>query len=148
MGFLRSLSSCTGLVYALFTVDMFALCNIQGSSFSPCDQMFRCHLYSGIIVLRVWYLYTNRRIGRIIIVACYVASVGIDFGLLAMEWKELEPFYIPGLGCAAPRAPHIWRLFIQHLILHTILYIATTIPAVQMWHQKKGSPVMARLMRE
>ena len=80
--------------------------------------------------------------------ACYAASIVVDFVLLGIEWHELKPSYVPSIGCTPPNAPHVGRLFVQHLVLHTILYLATTIPAIGMWHSKNRSPIMGRILRE
>lgn len=106
-----------------------------------------------IIVLRIWYLYANSLLGRIVILSCYILCTVASFVILGFIWNELKPFEvsIPGLdliGCTAPPATHLWRIYVIGLVMHTILYAATTLPALRMRHRQRSSPLMTRLLKE
>lgn len=103
---------------------------------------------SAIIVLRVWHLYSGRPIGRAFIMICFGASIVIDVVLIALGWTEMNSLYIPSYGCIPMKATHAWRMSVHHLVLHSILYLLTTFPALQSWYQHKNSPLITHILRE
>ncbi len=64
------------------------------------------------------------------------------------EWHQIKPPYIRGWGCILPKTNPLTRTYILSLVIHTVLFLATTIPAFRVWHIGRSSPVMARILRE
>ncbi|KAL4250282.1 hypothetical protein ABKN59_003165 [Abortiporus biennis] len=130
------LLSCFHSITSIFTVDTFSLTIIQG-----------------IIVMRLWYLYSRNYYARAFIVTAFIICASTEFALLGITWHELrpQPIPIPGLeilGCNAPLAPHLWRIYITCFIIHTILFAATTFQAVRVRHSGKKNQVMDRILRD
>ncbi|KAI0789441.1 hypothetical protein C8Q75DRAFT_718343 [Abortiporus biennis] len=106
-----------------------------------------------IIVMRLWYLYSRNNYARALIVTAFTICASTEFALLGITWHELrpQPIPIPGLkilGCNAPLAPHLWRIYITCFIIHTILFAATTFQAVRVRHSGKKNQVMDRILRD
>ena len=147
-------NSCENAIPALAALVVTAICIIQGQPTSsyPIATVLKPPL-EAIIVLRTWYLYSNSPLGRLIILVCYFACTITSYVILALIWHEFKPrvVVIPGIrlvGCEAPLSTQIWKIFVISLVMHTILYIATTIPAVRMRYRQTSSPFMNRILRE
>ncbi|TCD64751.1 hypothetical protein EIP91_003673 [Steccherinum ochraceum] len=110
-------------------------------------------IVQAIIVLRCWYLFQNSPWSRFVVLFSYIGTSIAVFVILGFVWTELKPvrFVLPGLvwdGCMAPQPQHIWRLFVPGIITHTILYGATTIPALRLRSQGKSNPIMNRVLTD
>ncbi|KAM5539347.1 hypothetical protein V8D89_006981 [Ganoderma adspersum] len=108
---------------------------------------------TAIIVLRICYVYSKNLIARAFIVGTFVACVVSTAVLLGVVWHDLEavPVNIPGLkitSCTAPPSKAVWKLFVPNIVLHTVLYLATTIPALRMRRLGKKSMLMDRLVMD
>ncbi|KAH8094645.1 hypothetical protein BXZ70DRAFT_1009940 [Cristinia sonorae] len=106
-----------------------------------------------VLVIRCWYLFQNSLFLRIFILAAFIGCGSTTFIFIGLMWKDMKPLpiEIPGLvwdGCMAPITPGIWRVFTPGVVIHTILYGATTIPALKLKTQGKSSPIMNRLLRD
>ncbi|KAI1786801.1 hypothetical protein LXA43DRAFT_897234 [Ganoderma leucocontextum] len=106
-----------------------------------------------IIVLRICYVYSKNPIARGIVVGTFVTSVVSTCVLFRTIWHDVEavPVNVPGLkitSCTAPPSKTVWRMFVPNLILHTVLYLATTIPALRMRRLGKKSMLMDRLVMD
>ena len=106
-----------------------------------------------IIVLRICYVYSKNRLARAFVVGTFVASVVSTLVILATIWHDLEaePVRIPGIkitSCTAPPSKEVWKIFIPNIVLHTVLYLATTVPALRMRRLGKKSMLMNRLVME
>ncbi|KAI0779007.1 hypothetical protein BD413DRAFT_632767 [Trametes elegans] len=131
-----TLYSCTGLVHANFILSVVGLAVVQA-----------------IIVLRICYVYSKDFIVRGSVVACFVATTVVTVVIYGKIWHDVDPVAIPvpGLvinGCTAPTSREIWKLFVPNLVLHTVLYLATTIPALRMRRVGKDSRLLNRLVRD
>lgn len=90
----------------------------------------RAHAYDSpvlsplaILVLRVWYLFSNNRTIRIGVVLAFVLSyiISLSFAIRAAMQVRLLPIPtdVPvAVGCQAARPPQFWRMFFPSLILH------------------------------
>ncbi|KAH9948201.1 hypothetical protein B0H21DRAFT_735021 [Amylocystis lapponica] len=131
-----SIKFCNVGIRATFIADLFAVANVQA-----------------IIVLRIWYIYSNRRVARLLVVAAFVGCTIASTVMLVQLYPDLHPekITIPGIkfiGCTAPISNNIWKVFLPSLVLHTILYIATTWPAIRLRRMGRDSPLMNRLVRD
>lgn len=118
------------------------------------------HLYTpiisgntAIIVLRIWYLYSNQLSGRLIVVAAFAACTISVFALLGTDWHELVPIplNIPGVSlptCPSPFPKHLWKIWVPSLIFHTLMFIATTYQAMRVRQLGGSSQLMDRILRE
>ena len=142
-------------------MSVLAVSVVQGESSLTADSPPYRHLISpslipapvAIIVLRICYVYSKNLIARAFIVGTFVACVVSTAVLLGVVWHDLEavPVNIPGLkitSCTAPPSKAVWKLFVPNIVLHTVLYLATTIPALRMRRLGKKSMLMDRLVME
>ncbi|KAL6307806.1 hypothetical protein BKA93DRAFT_815776 [Sparassis latifolia] len=128
--------SCTGAIPATYILNIIGICIVQG-----------------IIVLRIWYIFSSRRTLRLLVVVAYVGCTVATAVVFASLWHQFAAIHIdiPGynfLGCGAPPATDAWRMFLPNLIIHTILFIGTTIPALKPNGDGRRSPLMLRLIRD
>ncbi|GBE77309.1 hypothetical protein SCP_0101820 [Sparassis crispa] len=127
---------CTGAIPATYILNIIGICIVQG-----------------IIVLRIWYIFSSRRTLRLLVVVAYVGCTVATAVVFASLWHQFAAIHIdiPGynfLGCGAPPATDAWRMFLPNLIIHTILFIGTTIPALKPNGDGRRSPLMLRLIRD
>ncbi|KAI0701244.1 hypothetical protein C8T65DRAFT_656546 [Cerioporus squamosus] len=106
-----------------------------------------------IIVLRICYVYSKNLLIRGLVVGTFIASSAITVSFLGIIWHELDPIAVnvPGLtinSCSVPQSGQIWKLYVPNLILHTILYLATTVPVLRLRAIGKQSQLMNRLARD
>ncbi|PIL31182.1 hypothetical protein GSI_05879 [Ganoderma sinense ZZ0214-1] len=106
-----------------------------------------------IIVLRICYVYSKNLIARTFVVGTFVACVTSTCAILGVLWHDLEavPTNLPGLKittCTAPPSKAVWKLFVPNIVLHTVLYLATTIPALKMRRLGRKSMLMDRLVMD
>lgn len=141
------MSSCGSLYHAVFAGSTIASVNIQGTLSASPSFLYLIPI-PGIIVLRIWYLYSGHRFGRIAIISCFAASIVIDVVLVTLDWSSMGFLYEPSYGCVPQHATHAWQLSVHHLVLHSLLYIAATVPAVLSWRRDKRSPLAAHILRE
>lgn len=106
-----------------------------------------------VIVLRICYVYSKDAIIRAFVVGCFLACTIITFVIYGKIWDDVDsiahPF--PSLridGCTAPPSRQIWKMFLPNLGLHTLLYLATTLPMLRMRIVGKQSRLLNRLARE
>ena len=104
-------------------------------------------------MLRICYVYSKNLIARAFIVGTFVACVASTSALLGVLWHDLEavPVNIPGVkitSCTAPPSKAVWKLFVPNIVLHTVLYMATTIPALKMRRMRRKSMLMDSLVME
>ena len=106
-----------------------------------------------VIVLRICYVYSKRQIVRLFIIGCFVCTTIVTLIIYGLIWHDIDPVSLdlPGFtrtGCTAPPSTEVWKLFVPNLVLHTILYLATTIPMLRARRVGKHSKLMDRLARE
>ncbi|KAH9885401.1 hypothetical protein C8Q73DRAFT_749196 [Cubamyces lactineus] len=90
---------------------------------------------------------------RAFIIGCFVACTIITLVIYAKIWHDVDsvPIPVPGLtidGCTAPPSRQIWKMYIPNLGLHTLLYLATTVPMLRMRRVGKQSHLLDRLARD
>ncbi|KAI0327688.1 hypothetical protein GY45DRAFT_1256521 [Cubamyces sp. BRFM 1775] len=136
--------SCIGLVHTNFFFSVIGLAIVQGEYTHGCVP---------IIVLRICYVYSKEFVTRAFIVGCFVACSIITLAIYGKIWHDVDsvPIPVPGLkidGCTAPPSRQIWKMFIPNLGLHTLLYLATTLPMLRMRRVGKQSHLLDRLARD
>ena len=100
-----------------------------------------------ILVVRIWYLYSKRIVGRLIIIACFGVSV-VGTVVIAFVIKGLPSKSTQQWGCVPLPQLELWRIFALHVGFHTVLYIATVIPAIRECRSSRISRVMMHILRE
>lgn len=121
---------------------------IQGRCSGFLRRLFPDACPAGIIVIRVWHLYAHNQIGRFTVLFCYVATIIVTVVIVGTEWHRMEPHYVPTSGCIPPGIYSYVPIFILNLVLHSILYIATAIPALRIRHRTDYSVIMTRILWE
>ncbi|KAI0652674.1 hypothetical protein C8Q79DRAFT_1005841 [Trametes meyenii] len=125
--------ACIGFVHSNFILAVVGLAIVQA-----------------IIVLRICYVYSKELIARLFVISCFVACTIVTFVILGKIWHDIDSVAIPlrGLkinGCTAPPSRQIWKVLIPNLGLHTVLYLATTLPVLKMRLIGKQSRLLNRL---
>lgn len=115
-------------------------------------------IVQAILVLRVWYLFSNSKNIRLITVFAFIISLSTSmlFSIIAArQVKTLRtdvslPRFIhyEVRGCLVSRPPMFWRIYLPSLCLHSLLYILTTFRALQNRRMLNQAPVMKRLLRD
>ncbi len=129
----------------------FKVCRPRSTLFTSNDPQPRCS--PAVIVLRICYVYSKDAIIRGFVVGCFFACTIITFVIYGKIWHDVDSFAnpVPGLkidGCTAPPSRQIWKMFLPNLGLHTLLYLATTLPMIRMRRVGKQSRLLNRLARE
>jgi len=111
-----------------------------------------------MLAARVWYLFQGKMVLQCAIIAAFFASLASSFILLGLSVAQIKVIpgdFLAGLfpgyineGCKVTRPPHIWRIFLPSLVLHTILYILTAYRALKNRHLLKQAPILKRLLRD
>ncbi|KAF4606124.1 hypothetical protein EYR38_000169 [Pleurotus pulmonarius] len=105
-----------------------------------------------ILVLRVYYLFSNSKLVQNIVIACFIVSVSISLAFActaSINLRPLETLVAFGIrGCRAERPQGFWRLYLPPLVLHTLLYMFTVLRAVSNRQMLKKSPVMQRILKD
>ena len=152
-----NLFRCAALVHGGFFLVIIGVAVVQGTSSSlhfllipAADTGFLA-----IIVLRICYVYSKSFYVRILLIVSLVGTTTATLVIFFVTiWRNIDPhlFYLPpGItipGCKAPPSQQVWKLFVPNLAFHTILYLATTIPALRMRRMGKQSQLMRRLVIE
>ncbi|KAL4263954.1 DUF6533 domain-containing protein [Pleurotus pulmonarius] len=133
----------------------------------PADTIFSClraikacfiltvlvlGIVQAILVLRVYYLFSNSKLVQNIVIACFIVSVSISLAFActaSINLRPLETLVAFGIrGCRAERPQGFWRLYLPPLVLHTLLYMFTVLRAVSNRQMLKKSPVMQRILKD
>ncbi|KAJ7439977.1 hypothetical protein FB451DRAFT_1059212 [Mycena latifolia] len=105
-----------------------------------------------MLVIRVWYLFSQSRATRIAMMAGFVIANIISLYFAIAEGIQLD--ITPNLsqhhvlGCRASRPPSPWRLYLPSLVLHTVLYCLTAFRALRNRRIFKKAPILKRLIRD
>ncbi|TFK91156.1 hypothetical protein K466DRAFT_542188 [Polyporus arcularius HHB13444] len=131
-----SVLRCSRLIHTVFVSTIMAVAVVQA-----------------IIVLRICYVYSKNLLVRGLVVGTFVTCSAITLSFLGIIWHELDPVAvdIPGItinSCSVPQSEEIWKLYVPNLVLHTILYLATTLPVLRLRAIGKQSQLMDRLARD
>ncbi|KAH9854418.1 hypothetical protein C2E23DRAFT_884010 [Lenzites betulinus] len=128
---------CLGLVHANFFLAIFALALVQA-----------------VIVLRICYVYSKSSVVRVFIIGCFAACTVVTLALYGKIWHDVDSTAVtlpPGVkftGCTAPPSRQVWKIFLPNLGLHTLLYLATTVPMLRMRRLGQQSRLLNRLARD
>jgi len=107
-------------------------------------------IIQGMLVVRVWYLFSNSRPVRIAIIMGFMASILASFYFVVMSARKLsilEKIHSV-IGCRAARPDNFWRIFLPSLVLHTVLYVLTALRALKNRRLIKQAPMLKRLLRD
>ncbi|RPD64779.1 hypothetical protein L227DRAFT_591105 [Lentinus tigrinus ALCF2SS1-6] len=131
-----SVQRCSKLIHGNFLATILAIAVIQA-----------------IIVLRICLVYARNRLVQSLVVGSFVVCSIITVTLFGTLWHDLDPIAIdvPGLkinSCTTPPSREIWKLYVPNLVLHTILYLATTVPVLKLRAIGKQSQLLNRLARD
>ncbi|PCH44399.1 hypothetical protein WOLCODRAFT_76925 [Wolfiporia cocos MD-104 SS10] len=100
-----------------------------------------------IIVLRVWYIYSRRRLARLAVVGSFLACTAVtlsELGLVGLQLLNMTKT----VACTIEMLYKVWRMYVPVLALHTVLFVATTWPALQKHRQGQSAPILFRLVRD
>ncbi|KAG2144505.1 hypothetical protein DEU56DRAFT_732713 [Suillus clintonianus] len=112
---------------------------------------------TGILLLRVWYMYSHSAILRA--VACFSYAACALSSLILMGWSlqflessaeslELQRKISSIPGCSAPSPSMIWTVFVPSAIIHTILFGFTIAQIVKVSRDSRKDQLMLRLVRD
>ncbi|KAG1837681.1 hypothetical protein C8R48DRAFT_622720 [Suillus tomentosus] len=131
---------CTHWIRAAFELSIFAICVNQG-----------------ILLLRVWYMYSHSAIARAVAcfsyAACVVSSLtmtGLSLPFLrsTTESLQLQRQITTIPGCSAPSPSIIWTVFVPSTIIHMILFGFTIARIVKVSRDLRMDQLMQRLVRD
>ncbi|KAK0224739.1 hypothetical protein EDD85DRAFT_859002 [Armillaria nabsnona] len=115
-------------------------------------------IVQAILVLRVWYLFSNSKNIRLVTVFAFIISLSTSmlFSIVAARKVKTLQTGIPlptfihyeVRGCLVSRPPMFWRIYLPSLCLHTLLYILTAFRGLQNRRMLNQAPVMKRLLRD
>lgn len=116
--------------------------------------LFDIHInQSGILALRMWYLFTSSRFSQHLILAGYIfCTLGtITTMILAFPGLHSSLVRLPqdvGFYCLEPPASKFWLVFIPSFLLHAILCVFMVLRVVRNVRISKSLPLTQRLMKE
>ncbi|TFK66178.1 hypothetical protein BDN72DRAFT_159157 [Pluteus cervinus] len=130
---------------------------------SVCGFTFRFAFYTeviasgivqAILVVRVWYLFSENRAAQMTIYLAFVASFITSMYFMHVSAKDLQ--LLPNFrdiveyrqGCKASRPHKFGRVYIPPLVLHTLLYAMTAYCALRNRRLLKEAPIVKRLVRD
>lgn len=106
-------------------------------------------------MLRICYVYSKSLFIRLILLSFLAATTIATFVVFFTNTRHvLDPRLLDlpsgtkNTGCKAPPSGQVWKLMLPNLIIHTVLYLATTVPALRMRRIGKKSRLMNRLVIE
>ncbi|KAH7924142.1 hypothetical protein BV22DRAFT_1013910 [Leucogyrophana mollusca] len=107
----------------------------------------------GILVLRVWHMFSHSVLARLIAIVSYVACSATSLITLGVSFGDLrsQALNVPGIsliGCTAPPPSDIWKIFIPSIAIHTILYLFTAARALDGSGRFTKRPLVLRLLRD
>lgn len=110
-------------------------------------------IIQAMLVLRVWYLFSNSWTIRSGMILAFMSSFFLSLYFAILAARDLQLLPIPhnvsvATGCQAARPKQFWRMFFPSLVLHTLLYILTAVKALQKRRILKNAPVLKRLLRD
>lgn len=146
---------CSKLIHGVFLTTIISIAVVQGACLLPSSMDFASQIPPrvAIIVLRICLVYARNLLVRGLVVASFVVCSIITVTLFGVIWHDLDPIAlnVPGFkinGCTVPPSQEVWKLFVPNLILHTVLYLATTVPVLRLRAVGKQSQLLNRLARE
>jgi hypothetical protein len=108
-----------------------------------------------ILAIRVYHLFAHFRPVQLFIIAISTFTVVTATAFVGISLHELNAIEIPiptlsfaKVGCSAIPPTNLWRPFLPTITVHTILFLLTTIRALQSGRKLQPSLVMKRLLRE
>ncbi|OAX37167.1 hypothetical protein K503DRAFT_693799, partial [Rhizopogon vinicolor AM-OR11-026] len=111
---------------------------------------------TGILFLRVWYMYSHSTLARAAACLSYAACTVSSMTLLGLSLPSLvsyasvqiesEILHLP--GCSAPSPSTIWKVFLPSTVIHTILFGFTIARVMRVSHDLRMDQLMLRLGRD
>ncbi|KIK71466.1 hypothetical protein GYMLUDRAFT_66673 [Collybiopsis luxurians FD-317 M1] len=138
-------ATCTNIFISGFTMAITGMIAVQAA-----------------IIFRIWYLFSHDWFIRASAIAaflsgnfctCYFLSQNIQVQLAtpyvdqAEILKIIEPDY-ELRGCTFTIQDNMWRLFVPALILHTLLYLFTTLRVFRVPKALRDTPALNRLLQD
>ncbi|KAK0501029.1 hypothetical protein EDD18DRAFT_787912 [Armillaria luteobubalina] len=157
-GFFSTLLLCSLCVVQCYPYRVLEKSCIPALEFLFVGNITAIGIVQAILVLRVWYLFSNSKNIRSITVFAFIISLSTSmlFSIIAArQVKTLRtdvslPRFIhyEVRGCLVSRPPMFWRIYLPSLCLHSLLYILTAFRALQNRRMLNQAPVMKRLLRD
>ncbi|EJF67423.1 hypothetical protein DICSQDRAFT_165251 [Dichomitus squalens LYAD-421 SS1] len=105
-----------------------------------------------IIVLRICYVYSKDIVARAIVIGTLAVCTICTLVLFGTVWHDIDAHLpVPGItidSCTAPPSREMWKIFVPSIILHTLLFLATTLPAVRLRRLGQQSMLVDRLVMD
>ncbi|KAG1793192.1 uncharacterized protein HD556DRAFT_1308905 [Suillus plorans] len=131
---------CTHWIRAAFELSIIAICVNQG-----------------ILLLRVWYMYSHSAIARTVACFSYAACVVSSLTMMGLslpflqsttESLQLQRQITTIPGCSAPSPSIIWTVFVPSTIIHMILFGFTITRIMKVSRDLRMDQLMQRLVRD
>lgn len=87
---------------------------------------------------------------RIFVMISYLVIIAVTARELASNYPDLghvDSHSYP-VVCIPPQATALWKLYVPYLVLQTILFAGTLLPAVRPWRRRQRSQLLKRIVRE
>ncbi|KAG2139913.1 hypothetical protein BD769DRAFT_1350303, partial [Suillus cothurnatus] len=112
---------------------------------------------TGILFLRVWYMYSHNALARA--VACFsyagcalssliLMGLSLPFLESTTESLQLQRKITAIPGCSAPAPSMIWTIFVPSTIIHIILFVFTIARVMKISRDLRMDQLMLRLVRD
>ncbi|TBU48275.1 hypothetical protein BD309DRAFT_1015745 [Dichomitus squalens] len=126
---------CDGLIHTTFVLTIVSIFVVQA-----------------IIVLRICYVYSKDIVARVIVIGTLAVCTICTLVLFGTVWHDIDAQVpVPGFtidSCTAPPSREMWKIFVPSIILHTLLFLATTLPAVRLRRLGQQSMLVDRLVMD
>ncbi|KAE9397437.1 hypothetical protein BT96DRAFT_883957 [Gymnopus androsaceus JB14] len=117
-----------------------------------------------VLIIRIWYLFSHSWSIRALSIGTFIANAALSSYFLFQNvyeeqhspetsakvvalFKEFFPNFEPR-GCTFFIPDNMYRLFLPGLVLHTLLYVFTTLRAFRIPKALRDAPVMSRLLKD
>ncbi|KAJ7237731.1 hypothetical protein B0H12DRAFT_1138456 [Mycena haematopus] len=108
---------------------------------------------SGILILRLWYLFQKNKIARYTLLATFLWCTAGSVATLVIQFPQLHSSLVnmPKRGlsyCSDPGPSQFWMVFVPSFILHGVLSLFMAIRVVHNIRTAKHIPLMKRCLRD
>ncbi|KAJ3839244.1 hypothetical protein F5878DRAFT_617015 [Lentinula raphanica] len=130
--------------------DEFCISAIRFSFFA---SIIALNIIQVMLLLRIWYLFSDNKIIQYGMLFLWVFSLTISLaytGVAATNVRVLNKtvWGLGGPGCRVARPEKFWRMFTPSLGLHAVMYMLTAARALRNRRILKEAPVLQRLIRD
>lgn len=152
-----------------FTIATVGLMGVQGMKYCRIYHSLLLtetlhSLYIAVLIIRIWYLFSHSWSIRALSIGTFIANAALSLYFLFQNvyeeqhspetsakvvalFKEFFPDFEPR-GCTFFIPDNMYRLFLPGLVLHTLLYVFTTLRAFRIPKALRDAPVMSRILKE